>query len=487
MTSTDTDVERHRTALTRVALSRPVDRAVRDGLITRETSVLDFGCGRGGDVDRLNRIGIQCTGYDPIFRPATELPPSDVVNLGYVVNVIEDPQERERTLRRAWSLARRVLVVAARTEAEAEGVAGTTYGDGLLTTNQTFQKFYTQDALRLWIERTLERAPVAGAPGVFYIFRDPAIEQTFLLNRVRRVISRTTVSKELFDQNHELLIDLMSFIEEHGRLPRTGEWGGEHEVKVTLGSLKHAFLVIRRSTGDERWDRARMSRSEDLLVFLALGRFGRRPRFGQLPQALRDDIRDLFGSYKAACAQGDRLLFAVAETDRVRAAARASTVGKSTPDALYVHVSALGALAPILRVREGCARALLGTVEEATLIKFHLDRPIISYLDYPRFDTDAHPALHSGYVVRLDSLRADFRDYRAHDNPPILHRKELFLCVDHPLRERFARLTRQEIKAGLYGTPEQIGTRKGWEEHLALRGVRIAGHRLTRARAGTRS
>ena len=36
---------------------------------------------------------------------------ADVVNLGYILNVIEDPRERTETLRRAYALARRALVV----------------------------------------------------------------------------------------------------------------------------------------------------------------------------------------------------------------------------------------------------------------------------------------------------------------------------------------------------------------------------------------
>src|SRR3954452_807300 len=86
---------RARTALQRGGLSRPVRLAVDDGLISADaTSVLDYGCGRGGDVARLVRAGVQCTGWDPHHRPDGTLEPSDVVNLGYVVNVIEDLQER---------------------------------------------------------------------------------------------------------------------------------------------------------------------------------------------------------------------------------------------------------------------------------------------------------------------------------------------------------------------------------------------------------
>jgi hypothetical protein len=42
----------------------------------------------------------------PVYAPNGARREADVVNLGYVVNVMEDPSERREVLRRAWSLAR---------------------------------------------------------------------------------------------------------------------------------------------------------------------------------------------------------------------------------------------------------------------------------------------------------------------------------------------------------------------------------------------
>jgi hypothetical protein len=55
-----------------------------------------------------------------------------------------------------------------------------------------------------------------------------------------------------------------------------------------------------------------------------------------------------------------------------------------------------------------------------------------------------------------------------------------FVASDYPLRERFARLTQQEERAGLYEEPKLIGTKAGWEEVLRQRGVRLSGHRVVR-------
>lgn len=74
----------------------------------------------------------------------------------------------------------------------------------------------------------------------------------------------------------------------------------------------------------------------------------------------------------------------------------------------------------------------------------------------------------------------DCQGYAVSENPPVLHRKETILAADHPLREKFARLTRQQEAAGLLDESTTIGTRRGWEERRAERGYRLAGHRLLR-------
>lgn len=477
---------RARTALQRVGLSRPVRLAVDDGLIAAGiTSVLDYGCGRGGDVARLVRAGIRCVGWDPYHRPNGMLSRSHIVNLGYVVNVIEDPQERQLTLRRAWSLTRDVLIVSARLTSDSRDLEGVPFRDGVRTSTGTFQKLFAQDELRAWIDSSLGVRSAAAAPGVFFVFRHAALEQAWLLRRVRRTQRLAPVSRELLAQHEELLRPLIDFVSERGRLPRALELDAGPAIEREFGTIRNAFAVVRRVTGTEPWDRVRDARSQDLLVFLALSRFDKRARPKDLPDDIRNDIRDLFGSHAAACRQADRLLFELANQQRVRAAAAASHVGKRLPNALYLHADALAHLPPILRVLDGAARRLIGDVEASTVVKLHLDRPAVSYLEYPAFDSDPHPALRSGYIVALDRLRCDFRDYGRHANPPILHRKELLLAAEDPRHRRFATLTRQEERARLYEQPEAIGTQAAWQQLLDERGLRYAGHRLVRASTRT--
>jgi len=107
-------VHRHKTAIWRGDFSRPVKCLLRDGLLSAELSFFDYGCGRGEDLELLTADGLTCGGWDPAHRPAGAKTHADVVNLGYVLNVIEDISERAATLHAAWALCRQVLAVSAR-------------------------------------------------------------------------------------------------------------------------------------------------------------------------------------------------------------------------------------------------------------------------------------------------------------------------------------------------------------------------------------
>lgn len=476
-------VARHRTAIKRTDLSRPIRVARKDGLINSEVSVFDYGCGHGDDMHRLLGLGITCHGWDPVYRPNEDRVRADIVNLGYVVNVIENPGERAASLCEAWSLAEKVLIVSARLSHESAVDQQIAFEDGCVTRRQTFQKYYEQSELRDWIDQVLGVSGVAAAPGIFYVFREDETRQSFVATRFRRAIlvPRLRQSEVVFEQNRALLEPLIQFISARGRLPDESELEVASAIRERLGSLKRAFAILRRVSGAEQWEAIRKERAQDLLVYLALARFGGRPRFSQLPRELQLDVRAFFSTYSRASDLADKLLFSAGDRDEVDRVAKTSQVGKLLPISLYIHTDAISELTPLLRVYEGCARALIGSVEGANIVKLHLDTPLISYLSYPEFEKEPHPALSASLLVDLQTFRVKYREYTDSDNPPILHRKEAFLAPEHPLRAKFARLTQHEERLGLYKDTHSIGTLKGWEDCLKARGLRLAGHRVCRS------
>ncbi len=150
---------RARTAIARQDFSKPYRRLLETGVLHEGITVLDYGCGRGYDVQRLQNfpgsVDVSLTrlnirGYDP-FQPGFNCPESlemvyDVVTCNYVLNVIEDAQERLDVIRRLTELAP-VVYITVRADAKAIKPNWTAYGDGYLTSAGTFQKFYDAEEL----------------------------------------------------------------------------------------------------------------------------------------------------------------------------------------------------------------------------------------------------------------------------------------------------------------------------------------------------
>jgi DNA phosphorothioation-associated putative methyltransferase len=455
---------------------------LRDGLVGAGVTFFDYGCGRGEDLELLAAEGVTCSGWDPAYHPDAPRHEADVVNLGYVLNVIEDAQERAGTLRAAYALCRRVLAVAAQVVLVGRGSTSVEFGDGFVTGRGTFQKLYEQAELKDYLEAQLGTEAIPAGIGTFYVFKDEERRQQFLAGRFRRreILPRRRLAEARLEEDRLALEPLAEAAAALGRLPDASEFQGAAAVAERFGSLKRAFAALQRMNGPEVWEAIASRRREDLLVYLALARFGKRPPLSQLPPTLRRDMRAFFGTYAKACAEADVLLFRAGDAAAVDEACKRSPVGKLLPDDLYVHRDALDGLEPLLRVYEGCGRAWLGEVEGANLIKFHRRTGKLSYLAYPDFDTDPHPNLLRCVRLNLRTRQIDCYDYAQSPNPPVLHRKEIFLPADDQRHEKFARLTAQEERHGLLDDPSGIGTRQGWERRLSDRGFALKGHRLVR-------
>lgn len=108
----------------------------------------------------------------------TPIAPADCINLGYVLNVIEDQAERAHTLRSAFEIARRVLVVSVRVDQSLS--TGFDFADGLVTNCGSFQKIFTLSEFREYLQATLGRKPYMAGLGIAYVFKDESAESEHL-------------------------------------------------------------------------------------------------------------------------------------------------------------------------------------------------------------------------------------------------------------------------------------------------------------------
>ncbi|MFE6530129.1 DNA phosphorothioation-associated putative methyltransferase [Streptomyces rochei] len=467
--------DRRLTAISRASLSVPARQAVVDRQVSPVRSVLDYGCGRGDDVRALQQLDCQVVGWDPFFRPDAGLEPADVVLLTYVLNVIEDPQERRKTLERAWNLAGTVLVASARLTWEKSKVKGETFGDGLLTSRQTFQHLFRASELRNYVEEVTGVRAVSAAPGVVYAFKDETARLSYLAQRVvpdaQWLASEDTTSA---------IAAVVDHFERRGRTPRMEEM--PRPMAELLGHMRPNELsrLVRDSADPAKVEEGAKRSTLNTLLFLAVELFNGRSPFSSLPLSVQLDVRSFFSSYAEACKRSDRLLLKVRDDAYVRGAMNASIVGKLTPTALYVHQRAMDRMPTILRLYEHCASIAAGRPRVWTMAKLRHQGRAVSWLDYPDFDTDPHPRILSSYQVDLKTLEASHTSYAGSTNRPLLHRKHEFLAPEDPDAEKYRRLTDAEVKAGLYENPHLIGTENGWEAELTRCGRQLRGHRLVR-------
>lgn len=471
-------IERHKAAIVRNNFSRPVRLALEAGLFSLGTTFFDYGCGHGSDINCIAQQGYTSGGWDPYYSPDTPHTPADIVNLGYVINVIEDPAERREALVNAWGLTGKVLIVAA--QVLIHGSRGqVAYGDGVITSRNTFQRYYEQEELKVYIDQVLGVDAVPVALGIYFVFQDEAQAQIFRQQRFRSRATTPRVRSQIkrFEDYQELLAPLMAFVTERGRLPVKDELP-QSALSAEFGTLRRAFQVILQATDSQEWEAIAEKRRQDLLVYLALCQFSRRPKLGDLSPEVQEDIKALFGTYKQAGAIADQMLFSLGAPEIIINRCQNSPLGKKLPNSLLIHVSALEALDPLLRLYEGCASRTIGRLEEASVIKFHTKTPKISYLFYPDFDTNPHPTLHTSMQIDLRDLHVSYRDYDTDDDPPVLHQKDSLVTLDYPLYKKFAKLSHQEEDWGLLDDFRSISHLRGWLKCLDDHCAKLQGHRI---------
>ncbi|MEL4894560.1 DNA phosphorothioation-associated putative methyltransferase [Crocosphaera sp. Alani8] len=474
------EIERHKAAITRNTLSRPVRLGLELLLFEEETTFFDYGCGYGGDVERITAAGYKSQGWDPYYYPNNNKKIADIVNLGYVINVIEDVNERREALVNAWELTNKVLIVSAQVLIDDRDRGVIAYGDGIITSRNTFQKYYEQEELKFYIDQVLEVDSIPIGLGIYLVFRDEIEAQKFRASRFHSHAKTPRLITKIrrFEDYEHLLQPLMKFYTQRGRLPVKGEIQNEGQIKEEFRSFRQAFKVILQVTEENDWEMITEKRRQDLLLYLALSQFDRRPKMRELSPEVKQDIKSLFGSYNSACIIADAMLYQVGNLEIIAQLCQKQTIGRKLKNSLLVHISTLETLEPLLRLYEGCASRTVGRLEEANVIQFSWRTPKIIYSFYPDFDKNPHPCLHSRMQIQLNNLRVNYCDYTEDENPPILHYKDSLVSPQYPLYKTFQQLTQKEQEMGLLDDYQKVNRLQGWlnclkEHNLTLKGYQL--------------
>lgn len=458
------EVARHRTAIRRYDLSKPTKQLLERNLLKKNETFFDYGCGHGMDVQALQHLGYQAAGWDPAFLPNAPKIPSDVVNLGYVLNVIEEPKEREEALRNAFALATKVLLVSTLVAGKESEAHSTRYRDGYITKTNTFQKFFLPGELETLIERTLGAEAITLTYGLCAVFKDPDAAELFQAAQNRRRLDWTAISlqlkfstptsrersavslydlhKELFDEFWQCLIDL-------GRVPEQGEFARHEEMIAAAGGTRRAMQLAVERHGAPLWEECRKARSEDVLAYLAMTKFRRKFLRREIPPRIRHDIRSFFGDIQTAQRKAEELLFAAGDADEIEIAAASCKVGWQDEEALIVHRSLFASLPPLLRIYVLCASHRYGDPAQADLIKIHKHSGKVTFQHYDDFDNKPLPVLMTRIKINLRNLFVEVIDHSKGPRIQVLYFKERYVAPDHPHRAKMEAVSKKLRKLGL--------------------------------------
>jgi DNA phosphorothioation-associated putative methyltransferase len=441
-------IQRHKTAIYRDKLSVPMFMLARAGYLDGSYSVLDYGCGKGDDLRELEAQGISCIGWDPVYRPDIDIENCDVVNLGYVINVIEEVEERKETLAKAFELTDKLLAVSAMLGNEGLTEKFRPYKDGVITKANTFQKYYYQSELKEYIERSLNTEAIAAGPGLFFVFKDKLEEQQYLSERQRtrlnwrqisirpRKITGPKVTKSKIEKNEALLKDFWYCCLDVGRLAANDEFEYSDQLRHLFGSHLKALDICQHYFSENDFARSKELRKQDLLVYLALDHFGKRQVYRRMPEALQRDIKYHFGKYQTARDNAKDLLFSVNNTDLIHKAcleAKANLPAShlTSDHNLVFQKDYLNLCPPALRVYVGCALQLYGDLDSIDLIKAHIQSGKVTLMVYEGYESEPIPKLKERIKIKLREQSIDFFDYVYGFRPQPLLNKSLLMPEDH--------------------------------------------------------
>jgi DNA phosphorothioation-associated putative methyltransferase len=426
----ETKIAREKTAIVRYELSAPIKILAKNGFLEGQFSIFDYGCGRGDDLRELEAHGLDVLGWDPNFLPDADRVKSDLVNIGFVINVIEERNERTEAIHGAWELSEKLLVVSAMLANEKYLAQFTPYKDGIITSRNTFQKYYTQSELKLFIELALDEQAIAVAPGIYFVFKDKVLEQEFLQNRHRRqhswehktqpVVSNKAEEQLLISQNIDMFDEFWKLCLLLGRCPSIDEFTECDALLEITGTTKKAYRLAKQYYGTGELDVARQMRLEDLLVYFAVGLFGKRETYQNLPPQTKRDIKEFFDTNKNAKTQATELLFQIAEIDKIEeeclsaneylpASVLDTEFGR--PHSLTFHKKFMDLLSPLLRVYVCSALQLYGELDDIQLIKVHITSGKLTLLGYEDFETAKQPRLKERVKIKMAEQDVDFFDY----------------------------------------------------------------------------
>lgn len=405
---------RYRTALKRKKLSSCMGALIDSSLVTRKSEIFDFGCGRGDDVAILQFSEFEnVSGWDPHY--ANEKPilsSSEFVNLSFVLNVIEDAQERHDVLRTAFKISSKALVFSVMLHHQNTIQFARPYKDGFISSINTFQKYYSSTEIEEVVHSELNERPIKMAAGVYIVFKDKELEQEYLfkkqlglLSEIKMPPKEEAVEKYGIELVNKFVLSILDF----GRIPKIDELPEDLrevicETKVPYNRLSRLALS---QISISELSKVQEGLASEILIFLAINMFDGRVKYRSLSSRMQNDVKAHFGSLLSANENAEKLLFSLSNVDELFEVAQAlerSGVGNFFDGKFRFHNDQKEKLPTPLKLFFKIGERLHRPIEDGDIVQLHIESKKMSYLRVDDFDKSALPRIHSREIINFFNL-----------------------------------------------------------------------------------
>ncbi|MDC3169420.1 DNA phosphorothioation-associated putative methyltransferase [Paracoccaceae bacterium] len=402
----DPTIPRHKTAISRYSFSKPIKKLLEHNLITNITSVFDYGCGRGDDIRLLTLGGYKAKGWDPYFTPDNKKISSDVVNLGFVLNVIESEEERVRVLKDAFGLTKKVLAIST-IEPRRESTHFS-HKDGTLTKRNTFQKFFNQSELSILIESALDKKPIPIAPSLFFVFKKDEEEQLFYKNRIKAralkqpkfIVIETSEDQSMSDEFVKIIMEKKALKNYEQLSQQLQEW-----IKTRFTSIRKAISWHIQKIGKDIYEKHQQSIDENLLLQASFLIFRHMKSKNLIEQFEIEEIYARFTNPKNFKSKATEILSQIANKERLlelcSEAAKQGKMWTGNNNDFYLSTSDISEMPILLQLFIEISDFFLGDISDSDIVRISISRNSLSHYKYKLDDKKIYPEVAFKRTVKL--------------------------------------------------------------------------------------
>jgi len=320
-----------------------------------------------------------------------------------------------------------------------------TFNDGYVTNLNTFQRYYTQQEIKDYVDFTLDEISIPVAQGILFVFKDKKLQEEYLLNKFKNCsineiifenrlprLKRMSIREKHFENVQDEMTDLWKQTLLQGRILFEDEIHDEmlSLLKNEYSSVNRIYKALFENFEMDDFERSMQLKREEILVYFSLTQFKKPLKFRDYNLTFQRDVKSHFKSHKNSLMEGNQALRKISNANLLLAAVQESFDNGlgyvHDQHSFMFHRKILDKLPPVLRIYVYAATFLYGDIDDVDLFKIHLQSDKLTLLYFDDF-TKRMPVLKTRVKIDLGLQDFDIFNYTSSQGKQLLYLKSYYL------------------------------------------------------------